>query len=115
MLVIHWFTAACVSQLPETKGGHMGGGGGGGVGGHNALVENNDDDEPAYTNQSEVDENEEPDGLFVIDDDDDDDDEVEDTRTDIQTPAKNFELTWGGAYYHPKVNTTLASIVDVFP
>lgn len=70
MLVVHWFTAACVSLLPETKGGHMGGGGGVDASGDDAPREDFIDETRDV--HSEHDENGEPDALFVIDDDDDD-------------------------------------------
>lgn len=59
MLVVHLFAAACVSQLPETKGASMGGGG------HTAQQHDAIADMPAHSD------GEEPDGLFVIDDEDD--------------------------------------------
>lgn len=80
MLVVHWFAAACVSTLPETKGASMGGGGGGGD--HAQHDENVDRSIH----------NEEADGIFVIDDDEDDSDVQ--TSSDYQERvASNLELT----------------------
>ena len=69
MLIVHWFTAACVSLLPETKGMEMGGASGDGTGtltANNANAAARDD-----LSSSDDGANEEPDALFVIDDDDD--------------------------------------------
>lgn len=68
MLVVHWFTAACVSLLPETKGMEMGGASGDGTG---TVADNNG----SAANREMLANNEdggceEPDALFVIDDDD---------------------------------------------
>jgi hypothetical protein len=60
MLVVHWFTAFCVCQLPETKGAHMGGRG--------SYIHNE-----AEGGEERPAQNEELDGLFVIDSDDKED------------------------------------------
>ena len=45
MLGIHWFTAACIFQLPETKGSHMGGSHEVGGGNHHGRIQVPDDSE----------------------------------------------------------------------
>jgi hypothetical protein len=84
MLVVHWFAAACVSFLPETKGAAMGSGGGGG--------------EHAVHNESghRSVQNEEMDGIFAIDDVDDQcgNESGAQTNQDGQDgTASNLELT----------------------
>ncbi|CAB9498850.1 Synaptic vesicle 2-related protein [Seminavis robusta] len=68
MLIVHWFAAACVSQLPETKGARMGGGGETETISSLQLVETTD--RLAHHNHDAADgpASSEPDGLFVIDD-----------------------------------------------
>lgn len=75
MLAVHWFTAACVSQLPETKGGQMGGGGHAtseivGASSADEIEGSNGDTNgrSGLVQSEEKDEHDEPDGLFVIDD-----------------------------------------------
>lgn len=60
MLVVHWFTAFCVCQLPETKGAHMGGRG--------SYIHNE-----AEGGEERPAQNEELDGLFVTDSDEKED------------------------------------------
>lgn len=58
MLLVHWFTAACICQLPETKGSHMGSGGG-----VTTFHESDMNETPARSEEPE-----ELDGLYVIND-----------------------------------------------
>jgi hypothetical protein len=65
MLIVHWFTAACICQLPETMGAHMGGAGG--------EMESSTNSQLATARSSDNDEDEvavhEPDGIIEIDHD----------------------------------------------
>jgi len=72
MLFVHWFTAAMVFGLPETKGAHMGGHGGG-SGSVSGEEPENDAWQDAFNedNRQSPPPDDEGDGIFVIDDDED--------------------------------------------
>jgi MFS family permease len=71
MLIVHWFTAACVCQLPETMGAHLGGAGGETEFRTNIGFEGERTDRSAHdADEIEVVESE-PDGMVVVDHDTD--------------------------------------------